>query len=117
MATFSHLDRDRAIEQAQEWFEEHSSLAPHMPFAAVDKSAIVEAPFGWILPWNDCRYLQGDIRYELQGHSPVVILKRGGSAMWLPKLTAAECTKWKSKQLYGSIEHRIANLAQKLGIK
>ena len=88
-----------------------------MPFAAVEESKIIEAPFAWILPWNDRRCLEGDIRYYVAGHSPVVVLKSDGAVMYLPKLTPSECAKWKSTKLHGSIEDRIANLAEKLGIK
>jgi len=111
------INREIALYLAQEWFRKQSSEALHMPFAAVKESEIVETPFAWILPWNDRRYLAGDIRYCVSGHSPVVVLKSDAAVMYLPKLTPTERAKWKSKEMHGSIEDRIANLAEKLGIK
>jgi len=111
------INREAALQLAQEWFKNESSTAPHMPFAAVNENKIMETSFAWILPWNDRRYLAGDIRYCVSGHSPLVVLKGDGSVMWLPQLTAAERARWKSKELHGSIEHRIANLAEKLEIE
>lgn len=110
------IDRETALKVAQEWFTSRSSSAPHMPFAAVDEAKIIETSFAWILPWNDRRYLAGDTRYSVEGHSPLVVLKRDGTAMYLPHLTASEHAKWKSTKLHGSIEDRIANLAEKLGV-
>lgn len=111
------INRETALQLAQEWFNKESSSAPHMPYAAVDEKNLIETSFAWILPWNDRRYLAGDIRYLVNGHSPLVILKSDGRVMLLPMLTNNERARWKSKELHGSIEHRIANLAETLGIK
>jgi len=111
------ISRQTALYLAIEWFRKERSAAPHMPFAAVDENRIIETSFAWILPWNDRRYLAGDIRYLVTGHSPLVVLKSDGTVMRLPKLTPSERVKWKSREMYGSIENRIANLAEKLGIE
>jgi hypothetical protein len=60
------IDRETAIELAQKWFKNHSSSGPHMANAAVDEKNMLEASFAWILPWNDRRYLAGDIASSSQ---------------------------------------------------
>jgi hypothetical protein len=111
------INRETAIELAQKWFKNATSLGPHISSAAVDEKNVIETSFAWILPWDDHRRLAGDIRYGIDGHSPVVVLKSDGTAMWLPALTASERARWKSKELRGTIDHRIANLAENLGVK
>ena len=112
------INRETAISLAQKWFKERSSEFPHISEAAVDEKNVVEASFAWVLPWNGRRYLEtGDFRYEIQGQQPLVVLKGDGTVMLLPSLTKSEYARWKSQGFHGTIEHRIANLAEKLGIK
>jgi hypothetical protein len=110
------ITREIAIELAQKYFKESSITKPHMAYAAVDENNIVEASFGWILPWNGRPFLEsGDFRFAIQGHCPLVVFKLDGRIIHLPTLNRGEKLKFKSKGFHGTIEHRIASLAETLG--
>ena len=92
--------------------------SPHASNIAVDEKNIIETSFAWILPWNDRRYLEtGERRFALLGNQPLVVLKADGTFMQLPilRFRSPEWIKWKSAGPHGTIEHRIAYLAEKLG--
>ena len=111
------IDRKTALQLAQQWFDSSAKTTVDMAFAAVDEKEIIEASIAWILPWNDRRYFEGNSRYGIDGNNPLVVLKSDGTVMELPKLTASECEKWKTTKRNGTMEHRLANLAEKLGVK
>jgi hypothetical protein len=109
------ITRETAIELAQKYFKELPSPAPHAAYIAVNRKRIVEVPFAWILPWNDRRYLEtGDFRFQLQGNQPLVVLKSDGTVMRLPVLRfrGPDWVRFNSKGPHGTIEHRIAYLAE-----
>jgi hypothetical protein len=115
------VDIETAIELALKYLgERHAAMgaksAMDISKIIVDQAGVVETSFAWVLPWNDRRYLEhGDRRYDVDGRQPLVVLKCDGTVMILPTLTKAEYSRWNSTGPFGSIEHRIASLAEKLG--
>jgi hypothetical protein len=110
------INRESAINLAQQYFQEAARSLPHMSNAAVDEKNIVEASFAWILPWNDRRFFEtGDVRFQIIGQHPLAVLRCDGTIMRLPALTKSEYIKYTSKGFRGTIGHRIMSLAEKLG--
>ena len=110
------ITRETAIALARDYFKQQVSTRPHMANVDVHEKQIVEASFAWILPWNDRRFVENpQSPHQILGNKPLVVLKSDGAIMELPSLTKDEYVRWNSRGFHGAIEHRIANLAQKLG--
>ncbi|HEY2584223.1 MAG TPA: YrhB domain-containing protein [Tepidisphaeraceae bacterium] len=110
------IDLTTAMGRALEYVRGLGS-APHLLHAAIDDKQINETSFAWVFFWNDRRYLEtGDGRYSIEGNQFLVVFKDDGKVMRLPTLTRAEYARLKSKGPHGTLEHRIAMLAERLGL-
>jgi len=104
-----------ALERQVARYENASELLRRcMPQFAIDRAAIRETPFAWILPWQDRRYLEtGDIRHAVDGASPFVVMKESGEVSSLPSHKIQLLGRLCDAGGEDFIEERIAALTQR----